>query len=490
MNQKFTGTLLLTLMAISPVTYAVPDDMDNDGVPNSYDADIDGDGIPNVYEQYNDQLKYRSPFDGYRDADRDGWTNTEEYRHVTLYNDATSNPATITGPELFKTFGFDAATGSQFGYSVALDGDWAVIGAPHAPSIYDSQGNAIDPVQTGAVYVYHFAAETWTLQAKLTASSEDDATGNMEVLEAGAEFGHNVALTLMPESLLPTVMVTAPGIDSVFVFKSFKGNWEQTGEIKGPADIGFADSLALDNTTAIIGAPNALPDDAGFLDPPVGKVFVYNVFLPNENLAPIQVAEISYCENGYECSFGKQVALENDTLVVSSPTVINNDYVYVYRNFSGVWTQEAELDSAISTGDNFGASIALSGDRILISNNYSDAFFPRGDLFEFTRSGSAWTEQGTVLASDLGSDVLGQSIALSGDTLVVSDDAGDVIGLKKIGDAWTELVRNNPGLVDDDAKHFLAVDEITGAALVGAPEDIDGGEDAGAAYFVDLNTLP
>ena len=134
---------------------------------------------------------------------------------------------------------------------------------------------------------------------------------------------------------------------------------------------------------------------------------------------------------------------------------------------------------------------ALSGDTILVSD-YSSAevFGPVGNIYEFTRTDGVWSETGTIYAADFGGVALGNALDLSGDIAVTSDAEGNVIGLYRTGGTWVELARDAVAPADEDINGFLGVDATSGYALVGAPEDIDGGVDAGAAYFVNLNSIP
>jgi hypothetical protein len=157
--------------------------------------------------------------------------------------------------------------------------------------------------------------------------------------------------------------------------------------------------------------------------------------------------------------FGYAVALSSDgrTLAVgsqmeeSAATGINgnqNDHsafsagaVYVYARTGDRWTQQAYV-KASNTGadDQFGFSVALSadGNTLAVSAPYEDSaatgingnqadnsMANSGAVYVFTRSGSAWSQQAYVKASNTGAaeegDQFGYSIALSGDgnTLVV-----------------------------------------------------------------------
>ncbi len=155
--------------------------------------------------------------------------------------------------------------------------------------------------------------------------------------------------------------------------------------------------------------------------------------------------------------FGFSVALSGDTLVVgahheaSAATGIDGDQsddsaaiagaVYVFtRDAAGVWSQQAYI-KASNTGaaDNFGWSVALSGDTLAVSavgeasaatgidGDQSDNTAARGDftsagaVYVFTRDAAGvWSQQAYIKASNTdGIDAFGWSVALSGDTLAV-----------------------------------------------------------------------
>ncbi|MEN9577113.1 MAG: hypothetical protein RJA70_122 [Pseudomonadota bacterium] len=148
--------------------------------------------------------------------------------------------------------------------------------------------------------------------------------------------------------------------------------------------------------------------------------------------------------------FGSAVALYGDTLVVgaeregSNATGLggdeNNDFasesgaVYVFVRSGSTWTQQAYI-KASNTGayDQFGVSVALDGDTLAVgaygedsnstwiggdqTNNSTES---SGAVYVFKRSGSTWTQQAYIKASNAGQqDYFGGSVALSGNTLAV-----------------------------------------------------------------------
>ena len=149
----------------------------------------------------------------------------------------------------------DGTPRANFGVSVALDGDTALIGAPYD----DDQG-----VNSGAVYVFTRSDGAWTQQAKLTAA--DGALGD--------NFGGSVALdgnTAVISAYFDDDHGESSG--SVYVFTRSNGTWTQQAKVTaadGAAGAYFGGSVALDGDTALILA--GYDDDQGARS---GAVYVF-----------------------------------------------------------------------------------------------------------------------------------------------------------------------------------------------------------------------
>jgi hypothetical protein len=107
----------------------------------------------------------------------------------------------------------------------------------------------------------------------------------------------------------------------------------------------------------------------------------------------------------------------------------------VFVRSGATWTQQAKLTAAdADAGDNFGFSVAISGDTALVgADGDDDAGLSSGSAYVFVRSGTTWSEQAKLTASDAAAgDNFGFSVAISGDTALVGadgdDDAGDRSG--------------------------------------------------------------
>jgi len=172
--------------------------------------------------------------------------------------------------------------------------------------------------------------------------------------------------------------------------------------------------------------------------------------------------------------FGYRMAADGDTLVVSAyfedsaATGIDGDqddnsasssgsaYVFV-RDTSGNWTQQAYLKASnTGTSDQLGFSVAISGDTIVVGAPKEDSgatgvngdqeagpIFSSGAAYVFVRSGTTWTQQAYLKASNTDSgDNFGISVAIDQDTIVVGADAEDSFATGVNGNQFDDTVTN------------------------------------------------
>ena len=130
--------------------------------------------------------------------------------------------------------------------------------------------------------------------------------------------------------------------------------------------------------------------------------------------------------------FGWSVAIDGNTLLVGA---INHDSgagaAYVFTRGSSAWIEQAFLQgSNTEAGDNFGASVAIDGDTVVVGafGEDSDAAggetdnstIDAGAAYVFTRSGTVWSQQAMLKAGNAGAgDAFGNSLTIEGDTVVV-----------------------------------------------------------------------
>jgi hypothetical protein len=145
--------------------------------------------------------------------------------------------------------------------------------------------------------------------------------------------------------------------------------------------------------------------------------------------------------NSSACLFRVSLALDRDTLVLGAPTESaagdgggadpqnNPGGAYVLARSGQSWTQVAHLRASVpGAGDQFGESVAVSGDTIVVGAPYADnvAGADSGAAYVFVNQPGGFMQTARLSASNAGpGDGFGASVAIYGSTAVVSAPAED-----------------------------------------------------------------
>lgn len=244
----------------------------------------------------------------------------------------------------------DADPFDDFGVSVALDGDTAVIGA---------HGNDDAGQNSGSAYVFTRSGGVWSEQAKLTAS--DAAAGDL--------FGNAVSIRN------DTVVVGSPqlrilgvsGNGAAYVFTPSGGVWtEQAKLVASDGEVldFFGTAVAVSGDTAVIGSYG--DDDAGDQS---GAAYVFTRF---GNVWTEQ-AKLTASDAATDGDFGSSVAIEDGTVLIGAPgdddAGAYSGSVYVFGLSAGAWAEQAKLIAGdAAENDVFGSfgSVAISGNTALV----------------------------------------------------------------------------------------------------------------------------
>lgn len=355
--------------------------------------------------------------------------------------------------ELQKLSASDGETSDQFGLSVALDGDTAVIGA-----VKDGDNGQY----AGSAYVFTRTDNIWTLQQKLLASDG----------QAHDFFGYSVAISG------DTVLIGAIGVDSflgaVYVFTRSGSAWTQQAELfatDGAINDQFGCSVSLKGDTALVGAYGH--------DSNEGSAYVFT----RSGTAWSQQAQLLASDGSVNDQFGFSVALGDDTALVGAHWDEDNEEyesgsAYVFTRTGTTWSfQQKLVASDAAASDEFGLSVSLSGEFALIGAPKNDVASLPGSAYIFSRSGTLWTEQAKLVASDgAAPDYFGCSVALDGDTALVGafwgdgmqTDSGSAYVFSRSGTLWTEQAK----LVASDGEGYeefgYSVSLCQDTALIGA----------------------
>ncbi len=281
----------------------------------------------------------------------------------------------------------DAEPDSNFGYSVALSGTSALIGA-------DGVNGAM-----GVAYVFTESAGVWSQQAELSAPWGSDPSPY-------SYFGASVALS---GTTAVIGAYGAYGCGAAYLFTESDGVWSQRSyeaDPSGTAGDDFGISVALSGTMVLVGAPGA--------DEGVGAAYSFSV----ANGGWTEQAEVPPGPGAH--SFGLSVALSGTAALIGADASNNGSgAAYIYTESAYVWTEQAELTAADATpGSLFGSSVALSATEALIGaygrSNYT------GAVYLFVASHGVWpkrSEERDPAGTD--GDEFGISVALSGTTGLV-----------------------------------------------------------------------
>lgn len=279
----------------------------------------------------------------------------------------------------------------------------------------------------------------------------------------------------------------------VYVFVRGPGGWsEQARLTASQGDPLFGGSVALEGDTAVVGMFEE------FAAPPLGAVYVYT----RSGTTWSEQARLVGSDSEPTDNFGVSVAISDDTLLVgsSSDSIAGRDQyegsAYVFVRSGSSWSEQAKLvASERSEGDLFGFSVDLDDDVAAIGARQSNPG-RIGAAYVFRRAGSIWSQEQRLQPSDGQiSDEFGFSVSIRGDLLAVGAWRANRIGAPpgaayvfwKDGNSWSELSRL---FASQSSSHDLfGVDVVTDGdrVFVGAPgANAPGAPAAGAAYlFVD-----
>jgi hypothetical protein len=305
----------------------------------------------------------------------------------------------------------DGADDDHLGVAVAIEGDSALVGA----FWHDTPAGE----RAGSVYVFVRSGNVWTYQATLTAS---DAS-------AFDQFGISAALD-GDTAVIGADMDSNQGgttAGSAYVFVRTGDTWIEQAHLFAPDGAGgdqFGFSSALHADSAIIGSVGG---QAAYVFVRAGEVWSHQAILT----APDAGSD----------GFGWSVDVDLDTAVVGAPYEDNQvGSSHVFARSGETWIHQTQLIASDARPlDQFGRSVAVSGDTIAIGAMFHDT--PRGldagSAYIFLRDGGVWTEQARLGAPDGGvDDEFGSAVGLDGNTLAVSAYRDDIGSETDAGSAY------------------------------------------------------
>ncbi len=331
-----------------------------------------------------------------------------------------------------KAVAFEEKSYSRFGNSVSISGGTVIIGSPRSSfSCNDSFS-----IHHGSAYIYE-RHQTWGLIAKLTAFDCDNHS--MSYFGKAVSISGDTAVVgaIWDKGACPDDP-DDPYCDtgSVYIFRRNIGGPNNWGlDVKripfdGEDEDYFGGSVSISGDTVVVGAYG--DDDMGHNS---GSAYIFEQHHGGMNSWGL-VAKLTAFDGEVLDWFGWSLSINGDTVVVGAPIdddacpgdpYCNSGSVYIFeRNKGGLdnWGLVKKI-TASDTGlmEYFGGSVSISGDTVVVGASGNDAAaVESGALYIFERNYGGtnnWGQVTKITTSDAEEgDLLGESVSISGDTVV------------------------------------------------------------------------
>ncbi|MEQ8518482.1 MAG: T9SS type A sorting domain-containing protein [Cytophagales bacterium] len=318
--------------------------------------------------------------------------------------------------------------GDRFGHSVAIAGNYIVVGAPFDDHTGASNG--------GSIYIYEYTT-SWTEVGRFTASdvADDDNFG------WSVEIHSDVIIVGSPNSDLNASGGGTPvsNAGAVYFFDLEGTELDKVIYTDRIADDHFGWDVDIhigDNDFAIVGAPDEDEDASGSeTKSGAGSAFILRTSGSVSNWVVNQ--KIVADDRGIDDRFGYSVAMDENYVIIGadqdekdktgSGSTSNAGSSYIF-NYSTSWSQQAKLEGQDRDTDNrFGVSVGISGTYAIVGSfadeldaSGGSSLSNSGSAEVFERSGTTWSSFEKLVASDrAANDEFGWSVAINGDYAAV-----------------------------------------------------------------------
>jgi len=229
----------------------------------------------------------------------------------------------------------------RFGFSISIEEDVAIIGAP-AMSV---------SLVSEAAYIYRKTGDTWNLEEKLTQNTN--------------YYKFGVAVDY--DSISGLAVVGAPkygATGAVFIYQHSNSNWSLVTtvypNITGSGGSGFGYSVCISNTTLMVGAL--------LFDNSKGGVFVFTSQL---NFTVWNQTQFIFISDLTDTSyFGNSISISNEYSIIGAYLTnsgFGKAYIYSVSDDSNWYLlMELSYKSNVTSSDEFGSSVSIYGTRILV----------------------------------------------------------------------------------------------------------------------------
>ncbi|MEX1187608.1 MAG: T9SS type A sorting domain-containing protein [Bacteroidia bacterium] len=418
---------------------------------------------------------------------------------------------------IIKAVASDRATNDFFGWSVAISGDYAIVGAFNEDE--DASGGATLSA-AGSAYIFKHTGGVWTEQQKIVASDRGVSDNFGRSVSMSGDYAI-VGAHLEDEDASGGATIGQTG--SAYIFKRTGAVWTETQKIvasdRATNDY-FGYSVAISGDYAIVGAYRESQDASGGATlSTAGSAYIFK----QTGGIWAQQQKIVAADRAASDQFSINVAISGDYAIVGAnfededvsggATLSAAGSAYIFKQSAGVWAQQQKIVAADrGVSDNFGIQVAISGDYAIVGADQEDedtfggaTLSAAGSAYIYKQTGGVWAQQQKIVATDRGAgDNFGFSVGIDGNYAIVGAwaedhnasggaamaDAGSAYIFRQTGEVWAQqqkIVAPDRGAGDRFSYNGIAINGYH--VIVGAyaeDHDVSGGATlsaAGSVYF-------
>ena len=364
--------------------------------------------------------------------------------------------------QMQKIVASDGDSDDNFGTSVAISGDYAVVGA-----VYDNENATGTGAlgDAGSAYVFKRTGASWAQEQKIVASDRQmqDYFGSSVAIS-----GDYVVVGALLQDYNASTTAFQQDAGAAYIFKRTLTTWSQEQKIVASARIigdNFGSAVAISGDYVVVGAPNE-DQDAAEINTLGDAGSAYVFFRTGTSWA--QQQKIVASDRGTLDAFGWSVSISGDDLIIGAlnededvagiNTTANSGSAYIFTRTGTSWAQQQKIvASDRAANDNFGNSVSISGGYAIVGTLYEDenasgtsTLSNSGSGYVFSKSGTTWTQNNKIVASDRAADDnFGKSVAISGDYAIVGapNEDEDAAGVNTLADAGSVYIFKSCGTI-------------------------------------------
>jgi len=363
-----------------------------------------------------------------------------------------------TWGEVKKIVASDRAVNDFFGVSVAINGNFAVVGARSEDE--DENGNNFLS-GAGSVYIYERVSGTWTQIQKIVPT---DRASSDNFGQSVAISGDYIIVGANQEDHDASGLNQLSNAGSVYIFKNINGTWTQVQKIvandRAISDQ-FGYSVAIENNYLVVGAYQKSSQGAAYIFELSNGSWSQVSKLESSDLAANDVFGISVAISGNYAVVGARDEDENEN---GGNTLSNAGSAYIFKRTNGSWSQLQKVVASDrnAANENFGELVAISGEFITIGSrfdnedaNNSNYILAAGSVYLLAlNANDIWEHVNKISAPNrFNSDYFGISLAIDGFEFLIGayqedQDEDESNTSSDAGSAYIYSIESSPSISD------------------------------------------